>query len=288
MSQIWDSLESRTTRDHAPGSLKIDESELRRFAAAYPDILEDFDLKNLGAVERYKRDLILVPDTAAREMYFGSDHAAYWLSGLLDAEKVARRTKLDPGKSYQFLDLGAASGRVLRHLLPKFPNSKFWAADLKRSNVEWLRQGFQSGPVKVLHNSSLPYLPFESKSFDVIVAFSVFTHIDIHEEEWLMELRRLVADHGVIYLTLLTDRIWNSLGQLLVYNVTHSREAAQSFDGPMPSDRFVFHGVGDGPAYMETVVHRRSYIERNWSSFFSSLDWFPAGHHFQDVLILRK
>lgn len=257
----------------------------------YPAVVERLNLRSFDAPMRYREDRWPLPIREERELYFDDDHVAYWLSGLIDYEKMLRRASINPRDDLSILEIGCATGRLLRHMLREMPNAQFWGADLKRSNIDWLRTYIQDERLSTLHNSDLPYLPLDSGQFDLVVALSVFTHIDYHEEEWLLELRRLLKPGGKLYLSIISDHVWTDIGsgQLLgpTYRLSHEFSKL-NFELPMPSDRFVFHGVGEGDAYMETVLHHRSYIIKNWCPFFSSCEWHHRGHDYQDVLVLKK
>jgi ubiquinone/menaquinone biosynthesis C-methylase UbiE len=47
-------------------------------------------------------------------------------------------------------------------------------------------------------NTILPHLPFEDRSFDVVYAGSVFTHIDDLAQTWFLELRRVLHAGGML------------------------------------------------------------------------------------------
>lgn len=272
-------------------SLLLDRGAIDRFRQQFSVIVEDFESVLNEAEKLYQADTWPIPPKVRRELYFDDDHIAYWLSGLLDFEKIASRLQLNRNANQSILEIGCASGRLMRHFLSGLPKAKAWGLDIKRSNIDWLRSYLPSSRLNTLHNSALPSIPMDGSQFDVVAALSVFTHIDIHEEEWLLELHRVLKPGGRIYLTVITDRVWHEMGpgKILASTYSDSQEfSTLNFAEPMPAERIVLHSVGVGPAYMETVIHSRSYIDKNWSRFFSSLTWLPGGHDFQDVLILKK
>jgi SAM-dependent methyltransferase len=142
-----------------------------------------------------ERDPYPLPTTLDREGYHGDRHLDYWLSGLEDFVRV--RATLDRhGRAlaapFAVLDFGCASGRVLRHFLCQVRGLDLWGADLNERHVEWLLRHLPRA-LKPFQCTTLPHLPLQDESLDLVTAFSVFTHIDEYEIAWLLELRRAEA-----------------------------------------------------------------------------------------------
>lgn len=265
------------------------------------DALADFDRRNPGYIgknnldekivrESFAFDLFPIPPTDLREGYFGSEHLDYWLSGWVDIQKARQHCPELPA-SRKILDFGCSSGRTLRHLLTMCPEAEIWGADIKRASVEWLRTHFISDRARYFHASVNPYLPFESGSFDKIFAYSVFTHLHQDEEPWLLELKRLLAPGGTLFLTVMTDQIWNQIPNNFVLSSLYANSLDQkkyNFKNPMPSEREVWTFKTEIEIYHQVVFHSTQYLKKNWSPFFKSFQIIPQGHNFQDLLILRK
>jgi SAM-dependent methyltransferase len=104
------------------------------------------------------------------------------------------------GKSV--LDFGCGPGRVLRHFHPEATECTFLGCDIDAESVEWLT-GALAPPFKLFVSGEAPPLPLESNSLDLIYATSVFTHLTDLWGEWLVELRRLLKDDGLLFMTFL-------------------------------------------------------------------------------------
>jgi SAM-dependent methyltransferase len=102
------------------------------------------------------------------------------------------------------LDFGCGVGRVLRHFLPEAEVAEFYGCDLDTPSVEWLQQNF-SPPFEIFESSERAGLPQDDGFFDLIYAFSVYTHFTDNWAEWLLEHHRVLADGGILFATFLGE-----------------------------------------------------------------------------------
>ncbi|MFC7539229.1 hypothetical protein ACFQU2_06780 [Siccirubricoccus deserti] len=115
--------------------------------------------KNLDFTDQLARDTWPLPVTEDREGYHGSNHFSYWASGLVDS-----RMLLDASRSFSgnppkvFLDLGCASGRVIRHTSLLQPDMRTLGCDINRLHVEWCNKflppsitAFQNHSIQAFH-----------------------------------------------------------------------------------------------------------------------------------------
>ena len=240
-----------------------------------------------------------IPATVDREGYHGDRHYDYWLSGLKDYLLLKRtlRSNGAPDLLYEggVLELGCATGRVLRHLLCHETGIDLWGTDINQRHVEWIRR-FLPSSVRTFQNSILPHLPLEDNSFSLVYAFSVFTHIDAFELAWIAELRRLLRPGGMAYLSVHTEHTWNSIGPnhnlyhdlLIMKDYIHEcKVGPELFQFPMPRDRMVlsWHTVAVNNAIL---FHSTDYIRNTWGRFLDIVEIKLEGHEYQDVVVLRK
>jgi SAM-dependent methyltransferase len=93
------------------------------------------------------------------------------------------------------LDFGAGSGRTLRHFLREAQHAQFEGCDIDAAAIEWLNMNLKP-PVTGFVNAEEPPLPRPSDTYDVVYAFSVFTHITDRWADWLLELHRVLRPGG--------------------------------------------------------------------------------------------
>jgi SAM-dependent methyltransferase len=180
------------------------------------------------------------------------------------------------------LDFGCGAGRTIRHLGDVNVTGELWGCDVDPACIAWSTEHL--GPsISFVVNDDAPPLPFESEKFDLVYALSVFTHIDRHWANWLLELHRVLAPGGILVATIMSEAMceavsgqaWNeSTVGMNVY------ECGQQWalGGPM-------------------VLHSPWWIREHWGRAFDVLevrarDFFDrSGTEAQDnhgVVVLRK
>jgi SAM-dependent methyltransferase len=95
------------------------------------------------------------------------------------------------------LDFGCGAGRTLRHFVDEAHEAEFWGCDIHAESVAWINANLNP-PLHAFVNDEQPPLPRPDGSFDLIYAFSVFTHLTDSWSAWLLELHRLLAPGGVL------------------------------------------------------------------------------------------
>jgi SAM-dependent methyltransferase len=245
-----------------------------------------------------------IPATWDREGYWGERHFVYWLMGLGDY-LLMKRICLEHAMLFEgplgILDLGCASGRVLRHFAVNEPHLTLYGADINRNNVGWIRN-YLPGSIRVFQNSVLPYLPLADNSLDFIMGFSVFTHISDYEEAWLLELFRILKPGGMAFFTIHSERTWKQLTEShfmyqYIVNEPHRAEWREKVVNENIGDLFINNMPSDKVCFIATnysvnnvnVFHSLDYIKKEWSRFFEVveiLDNAHGGH--QDGVLLRK
>ena len=100
------------------------------------------------------------------------------------------------------LDFGCGVGHILREAVAANPEGEYWGCDNHAPSVEWLRREV-GDQAHVFLNHDWPPLPTPAEHFDVVFAFSVFTHLTDSWSAWLLELHRVLADDGVLVATVL-------------------------------------------------------------------------------------
>lgn len=278
------------------GDVKLEQYD----ASAWFAILREYDVELLR--QHLRDDPQPIPAPEDRERYFGEDHLAYWLTGLGDyllLKRIADDLGRPLGDGQRLLDFGCASGRVLRHAVTQDPGVEACGVDLGRQNVEWARRHLRA---PVLQGTTIPVLPFEDATFDVMYAGSVFTHIDDFEEAWLAELRRVLKPGGFALITFHPERIWADMQSnpehVVRQTVTSSPTrldppgvapvTAETFAGPMPGERLVFTNLA-WPVNNTNVIHSHSWIRERWGRLWAVEKLIPACHGgHQDGAVLRK
>lgn len=269
-------------------------------------ILRYVDLDGVGQELDYRhlvdRDTMPIPMPVDREGYCSVEHSSrYWATGYSDWLNVREAVKryMSPEASQskmRMMDFGCASGRFLRHVWTfGKDNIDSWGCDFAPANVEWVKRYLPS-EIKILLNTNVPHLPFPDGHFDIMTAFSVFTHIDYLEDAWLLELRRITSPNGLLYITVHNDATWSQLSK----SPTRAEDVLRSnsipgnkildeslFDQPLPEDRFVLRTSMED-IYNCNVWMSNDYIRKNWSRYFEIMHIASNAHtEFQSVVIMK-
>jgi SAM-dependent methyltransferase len=162
----------------------------------------------------------------------------------------------------RILDFGCGAGRTLRHFAKQASESEVWGCDIDEPSIHWLEEHL-CPPFHVFMNGSEPPLSQPSASFDLIWGISVFTHLTDSWSRWLVELHRVLATNGLLYLTfmgsgmseMIAGEAWDE--SRIGMNVLKS---GQSWDlgGPM-------------------VMHSPWWIEEHWGRAFEIVSLVPDG-----------
>jgi SAM-dependent methyltransferase len=134
---------------------------------------------------------------------YGTSVDSYLQSGL-DDTIVLRRALEDSGTSIgelgKVLELGVAGGRLIRHLDDVAESTEVWGVDVWATAILWCKE-YLSPPFHFATTPVIPCLPFEDRSFGLVIAGSVWTHLDDLADAWALEVHRILKPGGCLYFT---------------------------------------------------------------------------------------
>lgn len=254
------------------------------------DTHTDWTGEGPALVDALAQDSWPLPVTQDREGYYGPHHFSYWASGYRDS-RILRECCDRLGVTLRdYLDFGCASGRVIRHFAAHVDGVEVMGCDINRRHVDWVAQHL-SPSITVFQNHSIPTLPLPDDSVDLVSAYSVFTHVEAFETTWLMELRRVLRPGGIAWVTVHTERTWESMAPGWPLHQALSKHPEftpyESDRGELPQDRLVFRWHGNRP-YTSNVFYTRDYIRRMWGRIMDVVEEHHRLPGFQDVVVLRK
>jgi len=174
------------------------------------------------------------------------------------------------------LDFGCGCGRVTRFWSAR-NNARIFGTDYNQRLIEWCQRNLPFAEFSA--NQLTPPLTYRDNQFDLIYAFSVFTHLtEDLQKLWMMELTRvlmpgghlLLSTHGKSYLHRLTDeeRLRFAAGDLVVKN---------NVSAPGSNTCSAYHSA-------EFVLHRLAG-DLQVVDFISE---GARGNPHQDLYVLRK
>lgn len=176
------------------------------------------------------------------------------------------------------LDFGCGAGRVLAPAISEDPQAEFWGCDLHAPSVAWLREHLSLGE-RAFQTAAWPPIDQPDASFELIYAFSVFTHLVDSWSAWLLELHRVLSDDGLLIVTVFGP------GQS-AFGEEPVAEASTGMNVLYPSASW---DVG-GPL----VLHSEWWLRAHWGRAFEIVSLRPGDPggapplFGQGVLVLRK
>ncbi|GAA1731101.1 class I SAM-dependent methyltransferase [Isoptericola hypogeus] len=256
------------------------------------DTHTDWSSEGPGLEAALERDTYPLPRTEDREGYYGGWHFSYWASGYRDARLLREACERLGVDLRGYLDLGCASGRVLRHLALDGDLSEVYGCDLNRRHVDWINRYLPAKAV-AFQNHSIPSLPLPDNSLDAVSAYSVFTHIEAFETAWLMELRRVLKPGGIAWITLHSERTWAEMNdnwglyKRLKHQPDFAPYVAHESRAELPEERMVFRWYADR-SYSSKVFYHQDYVRRVWGRIMEIREEHHRLPKKQDVVILQK
>ena len=165
------------------------------------------------APESIEGDGLPIPSGVLRFLVAGTENLEWFLrSGKLGVETlvdVLTRQGKTLEKFKTVLDFGCGCGRVLRHLRG-LSGVEIHGTDPNPWAIQWCEKHLGFAQFRV--NSMQPPLLYPDGMFELIYAFSIFTHLtEPLQTRWMDELRRVLALGGYLILTVHGDKCAESL-----------------------------------------------------------------------------
>jgi SAM-dependent methyltransferase len=168
------------------------------------------------------------PDSDVTDLFVKGRLCADWLVRLLEKN----RHDLDTFRAV--LDFGCGCGRVLRHF-HFLKNARLCGTDYNPMLIDWCRRNLPFAEFKVNHLQ--PPLDYDDGEFDLVYAYSVFTHLpEALQDSWMKELGRilaigtflLISTHGERYTAHLSPAARERFqrGDLIVTNASRAGQNA--------------------------------------------------------------
>ncbi len=200
------------------------------------------------------------------------------------------------------LDFGCGWGRIARFFMRDVKPENIYGVDVLESAVKLCHESKLPGQFSVVPN--FPPLEFPANSFDVIYAFSVFSHLpETLALQWVQEFSRLLRPGGLIVVT--TQRrsfieycasfrthkaSLNLHQQLLANSFLETEQCLAAYD----RGEFLYaaNGGGDNPelagsVYGDSVIPR-GYVEREWAKYLTLRDFVDDPSVLPQALIVMQ
>jgi SAM-dependent methyltransferase len=172
----------------------------------------------------------------------------------------------------RWLDYGCGTGRILLPLR-KAGVEDLSGVDPDRAAIRWLRR--RAGPERFQELPGSFPLAFPAASFDVVLAISIFTHMDeAGQLATLAEIARLLRPGGLLIASTHGRELLVTRGDLTPAQI-----------GRLDASGFLF-AAGSGPFNENSTFHSAEYLDRTWGRWFDRRLSVPKGlMSYQDLSV---
>lgn len=202
-------------------------------------------------------------------------------------------------KDTKLLDFGCGYGRIFRFFMKDIAPGNLVGTDVDQGFVDICRNTFLGGSFDV--NTPYPPLQYADASFDIIFAFSIFSHLSEKAHlEWLQEFKRILKPGGLLFLTLRQKSFLMQCAHYSKLDVSgYQKLIADAFGRnhdilleQYEKGDYIYAPHGGGGVrtndyYGDTVVPPL-YVKENWSKHFSVVDTFDDLNRLSQALVILQ
>ncbi|MEW5927946.1 MAG: methyltransferase domain-containing protein [Gemmatimonadota bacterium] len=220
-----------------------------------------------------------------RELWLGYNYPAHGEAHVRTMLDVAYASGLAFAPGDRILDLGCGAGRMIRHLVELADTCEIWGMDISAEHVFWCRANL-SPPFHFATNTKVPHLPFEDRSFRFVYCGSLFTHIDDLADAWLLELHRILAPDGRLYVTIhdsSTVRLFDE-GKYPTSPLARRMRTQEVYQRSKDSPGMISIGRDN----LSQVFYGTEFFTRMAGSMFEVVSVVPEAYFYQTAFLLRR
>ena len=201
------------------------------------------------------------------------------------------------------LDFGCGWGRITRAFLTVTPPWRITGADVRPEAIEMARSLAPLIPFTLM-DPRPPAPGFQDGAFDLVVGYSVFSHLsEAVAQAWINEFGRIVAPGGLVCITTRGRvHLLNAKGQAKnAANLSgHLKQYAtmlEDFDAAIArydAGGFVYVPTGGGgiltPDFFGEAIVPQKYVETHWQEHFELVEWVEKFSDIgtQPIIVLRR
>lgn len=183
------------------------------------------------------------------------------------------------GSFGRMLDWGCGCGRITVHFLalPNGPNVS--GCDIDGEAIAWCSDNLSEGTFTQVE--PIPPTPYGDASFDLVISYSVFTHLtEDAQTSWLKEMQRIIEPGGLFLASThgeTSASVRSREQQTLVNKGIDDTAEDTALSGIAPED------------YYRQTLQTREYTLESFGRFFEVLDYIERGiGNVQDLVVMRR
>jgi SAM-dependent methyltransferase len=213
-----------------------------------------------------------------------------------EIRRISKEQKISFNKSTTLLDFACGYGRNVRFFMKDIFPGNLYGSDVKPDFIKICCNAFsftedkneKTSKDEVIFdiNNPFPPLRYKNKSFNFIMAYSLFSHLseDAHLL-WLKEFLRILRQDGLLFLSIRQQSFLSFYQNLILNNNASDYEKYLSniFGNSSIQDRYnngeyIYNPTGGGPGlsndfYGDTVIPDK-YINTRWLELFDIVEHY--------------
>jgi len=187
-----------------------------------------------------------------------------------------------------FLDFACGYGRHVRFFMKDIYPGNLYGSDVRPDFIDICRSTFSCDKIDDIIfdlNNPLPPLRYNAETFDMILAYSLFSHLSENAHiAWLSEFSRILKPDGLLFLTIRQQYFLTSLGknigryknlknyELFLYEKFGGKDIQERFD----NGEYIYYPTGGGnnltgDFYGDTIIPTK-YIYNKWVDCFDIIE----------------
>lgn len=184
----------------------------------------------------------------------------------------------DPDSIESMLDWGCGSGRITGFFSKFSGIPKVCGCDIDMEAIAWCQEHLKPAEFSV----NLPHPPttYADRTFDIIISFSVFTHLSRQVQfSWLREMQRILSPGGLFLAT-----VHGEFATAFNFPDKKSEDILKSGIYEVADDRL--NGIAPN-GYYRGVFQSKEYTIREWANYFEILEYKErVASNYQDLVVM--
>lgn len=144
------------------------------------------------------------PSSTTQEIFVGQSGERA-LKEAFDFYKLIKSRSKPSNSDTKVLDFGVGWGRIIRFFSKDIATDNLYGVDVDQSILNESKSLGVPGNLQLIDPTGR--LPFDNDTFEIVYAFSVFSHLSEESAKiWLAELMRVMKPGGTLVITTMTNR----------------------------------------------------------------------------------